>query len=65
MSQTEGWGRGAWGEDGFGTPLTDFQVQIVATNSPVEAGGRVDVDIEITNQGGPGEQTVTLDVEEQ
>lgn len=61
----EGWGRGAWSEDGYGSPLADFQVTIVATNSPVAAGDTLDVDIEITNQGGIGEREVTLDVAEQ
>jgi len=61
----EGWGRSGWGEDGWGTPLADFQVEIVATNSPVAAGEQLDVDVEITNQGGPGEREVTLDVAEQ
>lgn len=59
-----GWGRGAWGSGSWGDD-PHFEVTIVDTNSPVDAGDTLEVDIEVENLGGSGSQDVTLDVEEQ
>jgi len=46
--------------------FVDYAVTITGTNSPVDAGETLDVDVEVTNNGTiEGDQTVDLTVEEQ
>lgn len=43
----------------------EYQVQIVGTNSPVQAGESLEVAVQVDNLGGRGSQPVSLTVEEQ
>ena len=48
------------------TPTGEFVVEIVGTNSPVGVGETLELDVEVTNQGGAsGETTVEADLTEQ
>jgi len=64
MTGYAGWGRKGWGEGSWGDD-PHLEVTIVGTNSPVEAGERLEVDIEVKNLGGAGLGEVDLTVEEQ
>lgn len=63
---TDGYGRGEYGEAFYGRQLPEYEIEIVGTNSPVDAGETLEVDAEVTNVGGPSTgEPVTLGVEEQ
>ena len=48
------------------TPTGEFVVEIVGTNSPVGVGETLELDVDVTNQGGAsGETTVEADLTEQ
>jgi hypothetical protein len=64
MTGYAGWGRKAWGEGSWGDD-PHLEVTIVSTNSPVEAGQQLEVDVKAENLGGAGEGDVELTVEEQ
>lgn len=57
-----GAGRGEAGSGIVGDPPR-FEVTIVETNSPVDAGGTIEVDVVVENVGGEGSQSVDLEVQ--
>ncbi len=63
--QRTGWGRRAYGSQRYGKDDPYFEVEITETNSPVEAGDTVEVDVDVVNRGGSGDQTLDLTIEEQ
>lgn len=64
MNDTDtGYGRNAYSSGPYGDE-PKFEVTIVNTNSPVDAGGVVEVEVEVKNTGGEGTQDITLGVEE-
>ena len=63
--QYAGWGRRGWGTGPWGEDEPHFEITITGTNSPVEAGNILEVDVEVENLGGSGGDDVQLTVEEQ
>jgi len=59
-----GWGRKVYGEGSWGDD-PHLEVTIVGTNSPVDVGEQLEVDVEVENLGGAGVGDVQLTVEEQ